>query len=688
MGSRQGEMLGRYRLESELGSGGMAVVYLGTDTALGRQVAVKVLHPHLSKKEESRRRFAREATAVARLHHPNILEVYDFSGEEAPEGYLVTEHIRGRTLRAWAAEGAFEPPELAALCAHELAAALAHAHAAGVVHRDLKPDNVMVREDGVLKLMDFGIARILDRDDRMTVTGALVGSPAHMAPEIIEGQEAGAAADIFSLGTVLYLLATGTLPFNAPNTTATLHRILECAYEDPRQVQPAVSDELAAIIQRCLQREPSARYPDAMALRDALAAYLSPLGFERPGEELAVFFRDPGPWRVRCRERLCTSLVRRAERALEKGAAPLALAAINQVLALDAQHAPALSLLDSMNRLRERERRARARFRLGAWVAGGMALSLGGFFLATRPVTRVAPAPGGVSGVPVAAQSPSGARSASGLPAERGGLSLTPAGGASEARRADLARGAPRPEGTVADSRPPSSSAQPAPGARAASPAATGVGPTSPAGGRQGTPRSDPTPSTAGPSALPPDGLRAASGQVPAPPVVRAASRPVAFTVQVRPFGTVQVDEGPVTPQALARHELQATPGVHQLRVSCPELCDEVVHRVELTDVSGQTLLLGARPRAARLAFDFQPRDARVTVLGETRSAGESLAAPFVVPGTVGARKLEHEVAWEVSRPGYATQRGVAVLKPGEPRILQGTLLSEGQQAGGGGPAR
>ncbi|MFY0577545.1 serine/threonine-protein kinase [Cystobacter fuscus] len=144
---------------------------------------------------------------------------------------------------------------------HELAAALAHAHEAGVIHRDLKPENVMVREDGVLKLMDFGIARLLDAEERMTLTGALVGSPAHMAPEIIEGHEAGPAADIFSLGTILYGLVTGRLPFTAANATATLKRILDGAYEDPRQRVPTLSDELADICATCRPGSPRGATP-------------------------------------------------------------------------------------------------------------------------------------------------------------------------------------------------------------------------------------------------------------------------------------------------------------------------------------------------------------------------------------------------------------------------------------------
>src|SRR5712691_10705192 len=150
--------LGRYRLEEQVGQGGMAVVWRGFDTQLRRVVAVKVLHPHLHAREDVRRRFDREAQAVARLHHPHILDVYDFSGLAAEPSYLVTEFIRGRTLRDFAERTPFDPPELAVACLLPIAEALEHAHAASVVHRDLKPENVMVREDGVVKLTDFGIA--------------------------------------------------------------------------------------------------------------------------------------------------------------------------------------------------------------------------------------------------------------------------------------------------------------------------------------------------------------------------------------------------------------------------------------------------------------------------------------------------------------------------------------------------
>ncbi|WNG37364.1 protein kinase [Archangium violaceum] len=363
-----GRNIGRYRILEELGSGGMSVVYKGLDTALDREVAVKVLHPHLANKSESRRRLAREAKAVARLHHPNILEVFDFSAEGAQDAFLVTEYVRGRTLKEYVDElGRLEPPELAAMVVHEIAAALAHAHESGVIHRDLKPENVMVREDGVLKLMDFGIAKLLDIEERMTVTGALVGSPAHMAPEIIEGHEASPETDIFSLGTILYGLMVGRLPFTASNATATLKRILDGAYEDPRQRVPTLSDELADICATCLARDPARRYANAGKLRDALGDYLAGLGFARVGEELTSFFADTASYQRLMRPRIIASLLERGERLLAEKRTPRALACLNQVLALDGSNARALALLGGL----ERERR------LKKWRARGLKLAVG-----------------------------------------------------------------------------------------------------------------------------------------------------------------------------------------------------------------------------------------------------------------------------------------------------------------------
>ncbi len=364
-----GRQIGRYRILEQLGQGGMSVVYKGLDTALDREVAVKVLHPHLAGRDESRKRLAREAKAVARLHHPNILEVFDFAAADDQDAYIVTEYIRGKTLRQFLAEESLDPPEVAAMVVHEIACALAHAHESGVIHRDLKPENVMLRDDGVLKLMDFGIAKILDRDEKMTMTGALVGSPAHMAPEIIEGEEAGPEADVFSLGTMLYMFATGRLPFTAANTTATLKRILDCVYEDPRQVLPTVSDELADIIAMCLVRQPSQRLSNAGKLKEKLATYLSDLGLTRVHEELPRFFSNPAGYRKELTPRMTDALLKRSEQLIADKRSAKALASLNHVLALDPGNIRALSLLTQLKASKARQRR-QGRLMRGAFAAG------------------------------------------------------------------------------------------------------------------------------------------------------------------------------------------------------------------------------------------------------------------------------------------------------------------------------
>jgi serine/threonine-protein kinase len=365
--SLEGRHLGRYRLLEPLGSGGMSVVYRGLDTSLQREVAVKVLHPHLARQQDARARLAREARAVARLQHPNILEVFDFADPSTEDAFLVTELVRGETLKSFAERERLFPPELAALVIQQLARALGHAHEAGVIHRDLKPENVMVRDDGVLKLMDFGIARVLDPAERMTVTGALVGSPAYMAPEVIDGEPATAESDVFSLGTLLYWLWTGALPFAAPSTPATLKRILAGTYEDPRGVCPAISDALVTILDTCLAHDPVDRYASARELEQALSQTLDDLGLTDGEAILGAFFADPAPTRTALVQRLVATLLSKGAEEAAGGRLPRALARVDQALALEPDAPAARALLD---RLQASLRRGRARRRVVGIAAG------------------------------------------------------------------------------------------------------------------------------------------------------------------------------------------------------------------------------------------------------------------------------------------------------------------------------
>ncbi|HZI08850.1 MAG TPA: serine/threonine-protein kinase, partial [Myxococcus sp.] len=202
-------LAGRYLLERELGRGGMATVFLARDLRLSRRVAVKLMHPG----EDGRRaeRFRREAELVASLKHPNVLEVHDF-GEDAVRGpFLVCEWVQGENLRELARRLVPVPPEVAAVLGWELARALEAAHARGVVHRDVKPENVLLARGGPLKLADFGIAALADQE-RLTSTGSITGSLAYMAPERIDTGAYSPASDVYAVGVILFELCAGTTP--------------------------------------------------------------------------------------------------------------------------------------------------------------------------------------------------------------------------------------------------------------------------------------------------------------------------------------------------------------------------------------------------------------------------------------------------------------------------------------------
>jgi serine/threonine-protein kinase len=651
-----GRHIGRYRILEQLGSGGMSVVYKGLDTALDREVAVKVLHPHLAGKDESRRRLAREARAVAKLHHPNILEVFDFSSADAQDAFIVTEYIRGQTLKSFLDQGPMDPPELAAMVVHELAAALAHAHEAGVIHRDLKPENVMVREDGVLKLMDFGIARLLDIEERMTVTGTLVGSPAHMAPEIIEGLEAGPEADVFSVGIMFYAAMTGRLPFSAANTTATLKRILDGDYEDPRRRVPTLSDELAEICATCLQREPQRRYPDAAKLRDALADYLAGLGFSRVGEELVSFFADPASYRKLARQRIVASLLERSERLLGEKRTPRALASLNHVLALDANNARALALLKGLQRAQRIKTWRRRGLRLGLGLAASAVLGVGGWkahqswngstqqdplppLTADQAAWVIMPADPGQPSVAAGRNGTSAPQGSGQSPsaADRTGTSAPPAGLADR-------NGASVPQG------PGQPVTAPAP---LEGPPAVGGTP------RQGSPRV-------------PSGGSVAEDAAPRKPLVRR----LPVSILVRPYGTVRVDGGAPSAQPLQKHDLELAPGPHTITISC-EYCEDVVETIHVSADGKKEFHLGAQPKPSRLSLDFEPAGATVRLGEQVRTAGESLQQPFEVRSPRGPGAFQHTVVVELSHPGYQSERRVVRLRPGESTVLRGSLRPE-----------
>src|SRR3954451_7413451 len=214
----EGTNIGRFKVVSEIGRGGMGIVFLAEDEKLRRKVALKLLPPSFAADEERRRRFLREARAAAAVSHPNLVTVYDV-GEHEGRAYIAMEYLRGRSLREQLSERPLSIDEAVEL-ARQVLAGLAHAHAAGLLHRDLKPENVLVDRDGRVRLVDFGLAK-LDGDvdapgDNSTRDGLVMGTPGYMSPEQARGQSVDARSDIFSFGVLFYEMLTRKRPFVGP----------------------------------------------------------------------------------------------------------------------------------------------------------------------------------------------------------------------------------------------------------------------------------------------------------------------------------------------------------------------------------------------------------------------------------------------------------------------------------------
>jgi eukaryotic-like serine/threonine-protein kinase len=258
---------GRYRVISRLGSGGMADVYLAQDLLLGRQVAVKVLHHHFAEDQEFVERFRREASSAAALSHPNIVAIFD-RGEWNGTYYIAMEYVAGRTLKTIVREqGALEPAAAIDVVVQILRAAR-FAHRRGVIHRDLKPHNVILDEEGRARVTDFGIARAGASD--MTLTGSIMGTAQYLSPEQAQGLAVSASSDLYSVGVILYELLTGVVPFEGETAVAIAFKQVSAEPYPPSAVNLALPQSLDAVVLRALAKDPAARYADADQLIAAL----------------------------------------------------------------------------------------------------------------------------------------------------------------------------------------------------------------------------------------------------------------------------------------------------------------------------------------------------------------------------------------------------------------------------------
>ena len=386
-----GQQIGRYRLVEELGRGGMATVYRAEDQTLGRAVALKVLHTYFVDDPAMKQRFLREARAIAALRHRNVVEVHDYgAGDAATPPYLVTELVRGPSLAKFLTERGVPLAEVAAMMVLPVAEALAAAHRAGIVHRDVKPDNVLHDDNGRVVLTDFGIARMAG-EGTMTATGALVGSPAYMSPEQARSDDVDARSDVFSLGTTLYHLATGKLPFPGKNPLSIINAILAGRYTPAAQANAGVPGELERVIQKCLRPVPAERYANGDEVAAALRAMLEPLGLTDVDAELRAYFAAPGEYNAKLIPRLIERGLEHARTAAQKGQAARALRACDRVLALDANNAEANRIVASLGT------RSRAKLVIAVVgsiaAAGAIGLALISRAPASPPVVSTTPPP-------------------------------------------------------------------------------------------------------------------------------------------------------------------------------------------------------------------------------------------------------------------------------------------------------
>ncbi|MEV0410465.1 protein kinase [Streptomyces sp. NPDC050448] len=282
---------GRYQLRDLLGAGGMASVYLAYDSALDRQVAIKTLHSDLGREQSFRERFRREAQAVAKLSHTNIVSVFDtgegevtFSGPGAGDAavmpYIVMEYVEGQplgsVLDADIRQYGAMPADKALKVTADVLAALETSHEMGLVHRDIKPGNVMMTKRGVVKVMDFGIARAMQSGvTSMTQTGMVVGTPQYLSPEQALGRAVDARSDLYSVGIMLFQLLTGRIPFDADSPLAIAYAHVQEEPVAPSSINRSITPAMDALVARALKKNPNERFPTAAAMADEVARVLS-----------------------------------------------------------------------------------------------------------------------------------------------------------------------------------------------------------------------------------------------------------------------------------------------------------------------------------------------------------------------------------------------------------------------------
>ncbi|QSQ25511.1 protein kinase [Pyxidicoccus parkwayensis] len=592
-------LAGRYQLEQELGRGGMATVFLAMDLRLSRRVAVKVMHPG----EDGHRaeRFRREAELAASLKHPNVLEVHDF-GDDAVRGpFLVCEWVQGENLRELARRLAPVPPEVAAVLGWELARALEAAHARGVVHRDVKPENVLVSEGGPLKLADFGIAALADQE-RLTSTGSVTGSLAYMAPERIDTGAWSPASDVYAVGVILYELCSGTTPHTGQGSAQLAVSVMTKDATPLCDAVPGTPEPFGAVVDRCLARDARERPANGAELTASLEAVVQRLAGP-PAEASRRFFLGPEAYASRWSEARFQRLLDEGRALLSQGEGAKAARLLNEALVLRPGSSEVLELL------RARPKAGGSKpVVVGVALAGLLGLAAGWVWNETRPQPAIVlpsikarPFPEEYEPVPDSSPQEPGIDQTGPAPFAPPVLPLNGA-------RSRRTKGPGTPRQRTGTSPASTEPVSPLPGGVPPEDAAPGAG----------DPASAPSPDSASGPATP----------TPTGPAPKEAQGHATLRVVTRPWAEVFVDgeSRGYTPRV---REVRLTPGAHRLRFDNP-LCDALEEDVHVA--AGETLSreLTLQVRKAEVTI-FAPPGARVFVDGAEVGAAP-LRGPVKLP--------------------------------------------------------
>ena len=280
-----------YEIKELIATGGMAAIYKANQVSTGQTVAIKILHGHLAQDKDFITRFEREARAAADLKHENIIEIIDYGHAEGVY-YIAMQFVDGKSLKDLIKSVKFIPHDVALAIVYEICRGIEHAHQKGVVHRDIKPANILIGKTGTVKITDFGLAQAQDLTS-ITVTGAIVGTPAYMSPEQAAGKRIDIRSDIFSLGVMMYEMLTGTKPFQGESYSSVIHAILTTPAPKPIEANPIVTEEMSAIIEKTIHKDVDKRYQNINQISDDIYAYFKQQNVQVPSKRIAEFIKEP-----------------------------------------------------------------------------------------------------------------------------------------------------------------------------------------------------------------------------------------------------------------------------------------------------------------------------------------------------------------------------------------------------------